>query len=610
LGSQPFSKGLVMIIAMLAAVEVRGDDQTDPVLVTATRIPETADESLSSVTVITREDIERAQARTVMDILTGNTGIDMTNQGGPGQITSMFMRGTNSGDVTVLVDGVRMGSATSGTFAWEFLPLSQVERIEIVRGPNSALYGSDAIGGVVQIFTRQGGEPSGFALNAGAGRYHTYDVGAETSGTLQAGDTWYSLRLARFSTQGFDARQPFDDPFSGLLDEPDRDGYDNNSLSARFGHRFNSGLRLDINGMNAVGSTQYDSQFANEDQFLQQAIGGSLETTLDDWDTKLSMGRSLDHRKSFRSGDSDLPPARFDTERLTFSWQNDYSFGNTQVATAGIDYHDDRVSGDIDYDKTSRYTAAIFGQYRGEFGANTFLVRLRPLKDQQFGRKTTGNIAWGYQFADTARFTVSYGSAFKSPTFNDLYFPGFGNPDLKPEESRSLELGVKGRQTWGDWEFSAYRTRIDDLIIFSFESLLPENVDSAKIEGLEASTSAVLLGWEAKCSATLVNPTDESSGNVLPRRARRTARIEVDRTFGRAGVGATLLAQSARYDDKANTIRVGGYGLLDLRAQYRFDSHWTVRARLENVFDKQYQTVATYNEAGRNLFVSVNYDSR
>jgi vitamin B12 transporter len=563
---------------------------------------------LSSVTVITREEIERSQASSLSELLQGVSGINTVSQGGAGKLTSLYLRGSNPGHVSVLIDGIRMGSVTAGTVAWEFLPLQQVERIEIVRGPNSALYGSEAIGGIIQIFTRKGDTEPHWSASAGAGRYNTRKLAADVSGSRDS--NWLSVRVARETTDGFDARQPTLE-FGSLVDDPDSDGYDNNSASLRLGHRFADDSELEFHGLHAEGNTEYDASapFANEDDYVQQVLGITLRTApADIWDLTVTAGRSLDERDSFRA-DTPGSDFRFDTERRSFSLQNDFALTDDDTFSLGLDYHDDRVDSTTPYNETSRDTKALFAQYQGITGKNSLLARIRPLEDEQFGSHTTGNIAWGYQASQQTRITLSWGTAFKSPTFNDLYFPGFSNPNLQPEESETLELGLQGKAGPLDWDLRAFRTRIDDLIVFDSATFLPGNVNEAEIDGLEATLTGQLSGWETSIAATLLDPEDSVSGNTLPRRARRSLRVDLDRQFGRLGTGATLIAQSSRYDDAANTVNISGFGTLNLRGSWRPGRNWLLQGRIDNVFDRDYKTVATYNTAGRSLFMTLRYES-
>jgi vitamin B12 transporter len=609
-GRHPLT-GLLAFTCLFTSLALGAASGQAPVVVTATRMAQTADETLSAITIITRDEIERSQAGSITELLRGRTGIDIVSQGGAGQLASMFMRGTNPGHVSLLIDGIRMGSVTAGRVSWEFIPLQQVERIEIVRGPNSALYGSETIGGVIQIFTRRGKGPLQWSAMAGGGRYNTREAALDFSGS--ADNNWFSGQLSRLETDGFDAREPTVE-FGTPINDPDDDGHDNTSLSLRVGRRFSGGAEVEFHGLHAEGNIEFDSSdpFPNADDFVEQVLGVSLRTPLTELlNLTATAGRSLDERKSFRSG-APGSTTQFDSERRSFSLQGDYSRSDADIFTLGLDYHDDRVDSSTPYNETARYTQAVFAQYRGERGRHTLLARIRPLDDEQFGSHTTGNLAWGYQLHATTRLIASWGTAYRAPTFNDLYFPDFmgfptSNPDLDPEESETLELGAEGRAGGLDWDLRIFRTRIDNLIVFDLATFLPSNVNKATIEGLEATLSGDLYGWTTSTSATFLNPTDDNTGNILPRRAKRSLKLDIYRQFGKAGIGASFITQSSRFDDQGNTISLGGYGLLDLRASWQLGRNWQLQGRLENAFDKEYQTVDTYNTAGRSLFANLHY---
>ncbi len=598
----------LLAVAVLAALPVTARTEQSPIVVTATRVAQTADETLSSVTVITRADIERSQATSLSELLQGKAGINVATQGGAGKLTALYLRGANPGQVTVLVDGIRMGSVTTGTVAWEFLPLDQVERVEISRGPNSALYGSEAIGGVIQIFTRRGEGPFRWGASLTGGRYDTRKLSADISGNRD--NSWISARVAHESTNGFDARRPTME-FGSLVDESDNDGYHNTSASLRLGHRFGAGTELEFHGLNASGNTEYDAAypFADEDHFVQQSLGLTLTSApTQDSDLTLTLGRSLDKRRSIRSG---VPSstALFNTERRVFSIQDDLHPSDSDTVSIGFDYHDDLVDSTTTYTETSRDTSALFAQFQKTTARQSFLGRLRPLKDEQFGYYTTGNLAWGYQLADQVGLTAAYGTAYKAPTFNDLYWPGYSNPALQPEKSDTLEAGLKGHAGSTAWELRAFHTRIRNLVVYDPATNLPGNINQARIDGLETTLSGTLSGWQTSAALTLLDPVDRTSGNILPRRAKRSLRVDCDRQYGRAGLGVTLIALGPRYDDPANTSEIGGYGLVNLRTSWQLGRRLLVQGRIDNAFDRSYQEVATYNTAGRSLFITLRYDT-
>jgi vitamin B12 transporter len=608
---------LAIVLASSAASSNAASNvnESDAVVVTATRTTQTADESLASVSVITREDIERSQATSVSELLTGLTGIDSANTGGYGKTTSLFIRGTNSDHVLVLIDGVKIGSATLGSASFEFLPLSQIERIEVVRGPRSSLYGSEAVGGVIQIFTRKGLDKTDTHAEMGAGSYNTRAISAGMSSVKD--DTGLSMTAARFKTGGFNAQKPTPGPYG--VNEPDNDGYSNDSVTARLSHRFDGNTEIDAHLFRAQGHTDFDGNYQNQTNFIQQAVGTDLNfAPVNNWQVKLRAGQSQDNTDNFKDRTF---VSNFDTQRDTASWQNDVTLGKNQLLTLGVDRQEDHVISSTSYTTDRRNDKGVFGQIQNKFDSQDFLLSLRQDDTDTFGKYSTGSAAWGYALSKPLRLTASYGTAFKAPTINDLYFTDIfgdhGNPNLRPEKSRNLEAGLHGKHDWGNWSVSAYQTSIDDLIIWvtdptTFTSV-PENINKARIRGLETQLSTVFAGWQSRLNFTITDPRDVGTNQILPRRSKQTLKLDADRAFGRAHFGMTWLAQGKRYEydytDPSNPtpIPMGGYGLLNLRAQYDLSKDWQMRAHLDNVFDKQYETAHNYNSPGRSLFVSLNY---
>ncbi len=590
------------------------DQQRPPIVVTATRTAETADESLASVTVITRGEIDKSGAHSLAEVLSGVAGLDITTSGGYGQFTSVFMRGADPEQVLVLIDGVEIGSVSAGTTSWEFIPLSEIDHIEIVRGPRSTLYGSQAIGGVIQIFTRRGKGPPQAHVAVSAGSNATSEVTTGFSGSTD--NHWFNVSVSRFRTNGVDAREPTSQ-FGIPINEPDDDGYDNNAFSARFGHRFVNGSEIEVLGLQADGNTEFDN-FAtsgNEDDFTQQVVNVRLRARpTPRWSTLVETGRSLDERRTFRD-DGAAAESRFDTEIRSFVWQNDLTLGADQIVTLGVDLRDDRLDSTTNFTETSRRDDAVLAQYQGEFGQHDILLGVRRDDNEQFGDKTTGNIAWGYDLANPLRLVVLYGTAFRAPTFNDLFFPPFvfggmvfptANPDLDPEESESLEIGLNGKYPYGDWDVRVYETNIDDLIALD-ANFVPQNLNEATIKGLEAQLSAIFANWTARATFSYVDPRDDATDNILARRAKRSLKLQLDRRVGDTDIGLSLIAQSKRFDNSANTIEVPGYGVLNVHAVRRLSKNWQLRARVDNLFDKEYQTIDTFNTLGRNIILTLAY---
>ena len=586
-----------------------GDSPLKAVIVTATRTAQTADATLAAVTVLTRQDIERSQAQSVGDLLGGLPGISLANNGGLGKTTSVFLRGTEAGHVLVLVDGVKVGSATLGATAFEYLPVGQIERIEIVRGPRSSLYGSEAIGGVIQIFTRRGGGALTPAFSLGAGSHRSGQAMLGVSGG--GADSWFNFSASAIDTDGFNACNGSSRAGCYTF-EPDRDGYRNASASARAGHRFAGGAEIDVRWLRSSNRNKFDGGFVNEAQAVQQVFGANLRfSPLSPWRVTLLAGRSQDDNDNFKDG---VFMSRFNTQRDTLSLQNDVELGASRLLTLGFDYQDDSIVADTVYTVTSRDNTGVFAQYQADFGAHNLQFSLRNDDNRQFGNRATGGAAWGYALGDGLRLTASYGTAFKAPTFNDLYYPGYGNANLKPESSRSAELGLRGAKGHGNWALNVFHTEVDELIAFDADTYAPGNVASARIRGLEAVAGARVAQWRANAGLTLLAPENRSAGayngKLLARRAEQTLRLDLDRELGSYRIGATLLAVGERFDDLANTRRLGGYATLDLRAEYPFARDWLLQARAANLFDRDYETAAFYNQPGRSLFVTVRYQAK
>lgn len=597
-------------LSLLLAPTLSADDtlSLNPVVVTATRTARTADDTLASVTVITREDIERQQVHSVAELLQGIQGISVSNNGGPGKVTSVFIRGAESDQTLVLIDGVKVGSAATGTFPFQDLPPEQIERIEIVRGPRSSLYGSEAIGGVIQIFTRKGeGRPTP-TFNIGAGSNKTQRVsGGINGGTDKA---WYNLNLAYETTNGFNACTGDPVSFRGCgTFEPDNDGYDNRSITLGTGYRFTRDLDVSFNFLKTRGDVDFDGDFfGNESDTILQVAGGKVRfSPVDIWEMTLSAGQNRDENNTYQDG---VFISKFDTKRNTASFQNDVSTGGFGLFTLGVDYQNDKINSTTTFAEDSRHNTGVFGQYQARVFGQSLQGAIRVDDNEQFGSETTGSVAWGYTLVNQLQLMASWGTAYKAPTFNELYFPGFGNPDLDPEKSRSYEIGVSRTHSWGDISVNAYQTKIDDLIGFdAFFS--PVNIDKARIRGLEAGAFASPFGWDLNGSFTLMDPKNRSSGpnrgKQLVRRPKRSFRLDLDRRFARLALGATLIAQSKRYDDLANTRKLDAYQTLDLRAEYPLLESLQLAVRVGNVLDEDYETAEFFPQEGRSYFVSLRY---
>ncbi|KRG71733.1 TonB-dependent vitamin B12 receptor [Pseudoxanthomonas dokdonensis] len=613
---------LALAIASGLAGNARADSgqptDLDNVLVTGTRTEVSVADSLVPAQVIDRADIERSQAGSLAELLKGRAGIGIANQGGRGKITTVNIRGTESDQVLVLVDGIRIGSASAGLVAFQDLPVEQIERIEIVRGPRSSLYGSEAIGGVIQIFTRRGGKGLSRHLNIGAGSDNLREV---AGGFGYGGEhAWLNLDAAYSQTDGFNACRGSAALFQGCYtDEPDDDGYRNLSVNLRTGYRFNDAWQVEANLLNADGRNEYDSSYSNVTDTEQQVYGGKLSFTPSDaLRVVLSAGQNKDdatdhYEEEFRS--------HFQTRRDQASLQADMALGEHHLLTAGLDWQDEVLESDTEFDVTSRDNKAAYVEYQGQFGAHDLQASIRQDDNEQFGDHSTGSLGYGLAFGSGFKLTASVATGFKAPTFNDLYYPFFGKPDLQPESSKSANLGLAQYADDWNWTLNVYETRIDDLISYDSSIFLPNNIDKARIRGAEFTVDFNWAGFDVSTQLSHTDPRNDSRrtpagddnpnyDHLLARRAQNTARIDVDRQFGDFRLGLTGNGASHRYDDAANAVRLAGYGTLDLRVEYAINRQWTLQARAANVFDRDYETVAWYNQAGRQYGINLRYQAR
>lgn len=582
----------------------------DTVQVTANRIEKPVAETLASVTVITREDIELAQAPDLINLLSRQAGVDIARNGGPGQASTLFLRGTNSSHTLVLVDGVRVNAATQGVIDFAHIPLAQIERIEIVRGPRAALWGSDAIGGVVQIFTRDASK--GFF----EARLGSAQLAGATAGFGVARDgSSIGLSVGAERREGFSATNE-----AAFGHDPDADGYRNQNFAAR-GKTVLGSQTLSFTGMVTDADVDFDAgtgvpgegQTAALNRVFGLGLGGPIS---DRWTHALTLGRS--------SEDLDTPAyySRFGSTRDSLDWVNSLALREGQNLGFGLNWS--RESGYSDegfqgFEKSRRNTAA-FVTWQGGFGAHTLDASLRHDDNSQFGGASTGNLAWGWRAGESLRLRASWGQGFRAPNFNELYYPGFdlggglvlfkGNQFLQPERSRSSEIGM-------DWQLddkqslglSAYRTRIHDLIAFAGLLFDAVNIRSAAIDGVELEYAFTQGGLAIRANATWQDARDTDTGERLLRRADRKLHASADYAFANgAGIGVDLSAYSPR-PDFGETV-LPGYSRMDLRASAPLAQGWTVDARIENVGDTDYELVQGYNTPGRTGVVSLRWQAR
>ena len=583
--------------------------KTPEVVVTGTQHPVSIDSLPAATTVYTRDQIENMQYQALPELLNQSIGLDIVQNGGPGKATSLFIRGSEADHVLVLVDGIRVGSATLGTTAFQLIPIYQIERIEILRGPQSSIYGSEAIGGVLQIFTRKGSGPTNYGAAVAGGTFNTVQAGANING--ESNGTHYSLAASHDKTDGFDARQPVPGPFG--FDQPDDDGHENTAVQVRVGHETQSGSEFEAFLLRAQGETEFDGSFEDRNEFVQQVVAASAKfSPTDIWETTLRIGESRDDSNNF-SPDGAFS-SRFDTKRKQAYWINNVELGPSGMLTLGTDYLDDTVDSTSEFTETSRDNVGVYGQYLADYGSNQVTLSIRNDDNEAFGSKTTGGIGWGHRWRNSTRLYLRAGNAFKAPTFNELYFPGFGNPDLDPETAVSYEAGVEGTPQWGRWALRLFRNEVDDLIVTEMDPatglFAPANVDEAQIDGIEVELTALLAGWNTSVALTLLDPVNKTTGAQLPRRAKESLSINTSRRFNKFVFGGRILAKGDRFDDALNSIPIDSYVVVDLLADYLINENFILKAKIGNLFDEDYEEVSGFNTAGRNFLLTLSYSSR
>jgi vitamin B12 transporter len=600
----------------LALPAFAADDPADEVVVTATRTPTRVSAAVSDVSVVRREEIDRAGVSTLAEILQAQPGVEITQNGGLGTNQSVFLRGTGPTQTLVLVDGFRVGSATTGTTALQALTPSQIQRVEIVRGPMSSLYGADALGGVIQVFTRAEPGPVRPRASAGFGTWNTQQYTAGIGGG--EGDTSFDLGGGYLSSSSFSAVQNPASPFF----QSDADGYRNTAATARIAHRLTPDHELGATGFWSGGRIHFDGFRSTFDDYTDQTLAAygvySRNRFLPDWQSQVRIGQGVDDAKTASGPTTSV----FKTVQDQVAWQNDIATPVGSLLLAA-EYLDQKVSGTTNFPVDSRTIWSGLAGYTGQTGPHTLQANLRLDDNSQFGGKTTGSVGYAYAFAPGWRASAAYGTAFRAPTFNELYFPpafgcpAFGNPNLEPESAKNLEAGVRyehGAQTAG---IIGYQNRISDLIVAAAIPGNPfcvsaQNVQDAKITGVTLTYGLVLGGWTLRASADFQNPRNETLDRQLPFRAREHGAGSIAYGVGPWQAGVEIVASGPRFSDVANTQNqvLGGYTLVNLFGEYRLGEGWALFARINNLLDKDYELVRGFATPGFNVFAGVRYAAK
>jgi len=579
----------------------------DSVVVTATRA-QAGLPTLRDAVVISRDDLDQLNGLTLAEVLQLRAGVEYRATGGPGQPTGLFVRGAGAAQTLVLIDGLRAGSATAGTTAIEAIPIEMIERIEVVKGSMSSLYGSEAIGGVIQVFTRGKPLPHLFA-SAAYGSHEDRRLSAGLSTAER--DTQLSLSAG---ARKIDAPSATNPGVAFGVHDPDRDPHENQFAVLRASQRLWQGETLTLEAFGSRSKTAFDG--GSPEDRSEQRVGGARLTSsmefVDGWKSRLSLGHARDELAFFGPF-----PARFETRQDQATWIHEVTAAGASLVAGAEAVRQDVVPdrdafGNPLYTRNRRETYSGFLSVNTRAGVHQLEAAARYDDDEQFGGRTTGSASYGIDLKPTLRLAATFARGFRAPSFNDLYltFPGYTpNPDLRPERSSSAEISLRGGAAPLQWRITAFDNRLSDLIVATAQTVM--NVNRARVRGVEASAEATWLSLQWRGNLTLQRPRDEATGKRLQGRAEHFGALEATRAFGALSATAAVVASGERFDSigEQSESRLAPYATVDLRLRYRFPKHWTIELAATNVGDRAYETARGYDAPGRAVLLTARFDA-
>lgn len=586
-------------------------DSTNPierVIVTASRIEELTTQRAVNTIVLDREQIQQQNARDLGDILRYHAGIDIGRNGGPGQTTSIFMRGSESDHVLVLIDGVRINPGTIGVSAIQNIDPDLVQRIEIVKGPRSSLYGSDAIGGVINVITRlPETDTNRMNFSVGAGSFDTLDLSGQVGfGTQDSGG---SIGASWHDTEGFATR----------ADATDDHGHDNISVTGSYWQDFNN-HRLELDLWHSAGNTEYagfPATLTLDQDYTNQSLQASLISNINEvWQSRLNVAYIVDdiqqNQPSFAGTEDFLI-----TNRLSVDWQNTFTDAYNNRLVAGIYAYDenaDVLSFGSPYEESTNVVEA-YTEYGLKGERYDVSLAARYTDQDDFGSAITWHADATWILNTQWQFTLAAGAGYRAPDATDRF--GFGgNPDLVTEESLTYELGLRYRPSSQHVvELRVFDQQVDNLINFVVTSFSPfeginQNIDETRTKGYELSHKYVNNNVRIETDLTRQSPEDETTGLTLLRRAEETLTTNAYYQFGKNTIGLNVLATGKRPDIDAVTfsrIESPGYVLAGLSYSYELPRNWLMRAKIDNLLDTDYQTASGFNQAKRSYYLEFTY---
>jgi vitamin B12 transporter len=570
----------------------------ETILITGNPYQRSTDEVMSSVSIIERVDIERIQPKSVAELLKTSAGSDIATNGGAGQATSVFVRGTNSTHTLFLVDGVRIDTVTgSGGSTVNQIPTYQIERVEIVRGPRAAMYGSDAVGAVVQIFTRNlhGGE---YQASAEVGSDNFYSAGL-TAG-LDHGDGATTLSVSHENSDGYDVT----DNAYGVDD--DDDSYERLNFSLKGYQKLTEQLTLNWVGRLDDGEYDYDGNSAwtvlpPSQEYKSYLISTGLDYSVQNWKHEASLARYRERNERF--GDW---PAVDETRRDQLDYQSVYNHSDDLSVNFGGQFYQDEYNGDNSFSGESRDTKAVFvgALYQLDALLTEASVRYNDVDDTD--SETTYNISLGYNLNTNLFISLNYGSGFKSPTLYQLYDSWSGNPDLVSETSQSWEFLVRSSLWDVHAEIAYFHMDFDDMLDYDFSTWRYGNISEAQIEGVELNLKKDIGALELSANYSYTDTEDKATGSQLSRRARHKGNVQASYSWDSLSVTGAWQYQGSRIDTYSNED-LKAYSTLDASINYQLNDNWQVQLKANNIFDEDYETAPGYVTPDRQYFLQVSY---
>ena len=589
-----FNKAIFLFSVVLMTFAQHSLSETeitiDNLVVTATKTSLPKDNVLVPITIIDAEDIALSGANNLSEILQIMAGVDIATNGGSGQLTSVFMQGANSNHTLVLVNGIKINDMATGIAAIQNINPNIIDRIEIIKAPRTSLYGSNAIGGVINIITNQTFQ-SGYQIGYKMGSDKTSML--DLSGQFTAEKLQGGLHFNQYRTDGFPAKQGSDI----------NSGHNNDSLNA-FLNFTEDDWFIHSNIWFSSGTTEYLDFFQSPVSQDFENLSGSIDinkTMSEQWTSNLNIGFTTDDLDQ-----NDLVDFN-DSKKLFFEWQNNFQVNENHQIVMGAYWADESFQASnyglmIDTKKQSK---ALYLEDMIAHGRHRFLAAARLSNKEEIDDKATWNLEYGYAINPVLRLFINSGKAIRNPSGFDLY--GFGgNQELTAEESKNVGLGfVLTPANNTSIEFSAFNNKTEDLIAFDYSDFKLYNIERTRTQGIESRFQWLVNNWNISVNAKLQNPKNNTTGEVLLRRAKKTLSLGLRRSFGALDVNLNLLESGSRID--FGGVKLDGYTLANMTLQYHFNEAWLMRAVIQNITDETYVLADGYNTAKRKVFLEIVY---